>query len=60
MESERCCLCDDPTGRAGVADDSIYVTLVATLFGVEKGDPVGPLCLACYYALEQLSLIDEE
>ena len=35
---ERCCKCDEPTGRAGKGDDSIYL---------DGGE--GPFCLACYY-----------
>lgn len=34
---EHCCECDEPTGRAGPADDSIYTP-----------DGYGPLCEACY------------
>jgi hypothetical protein len=40
MSLEYCCLCDEPTGRAGRGEDSIYV---------EAGDgEIGPLCLDCY------------
>jgi len=34
---ERCIDCDEPTGRAGAGDDSIYT---------DDGD--GPLCEDCY------------
>ncbi len=34
---ERCCICDDPTGRAGGADDSLYT---------EEGE--GPFCWECF------------
>jgi len=34
MELERCCVCDQPTGKAGRADDSIYIE-------------IGPLCDEC-------------
>ena len=37
---ERCCDCDDPTGRAGRADDSLYVET--------EDDVIGPLCAECY------------
>lgn len=43
---ERCCECDDPTGRAGRGDDSIYAEVVAT------GDEIGPLCSECFNRLE--------
>ena len=36
MNIERCFICDDPTGRAGKGEDSIYL-----------GDH-GPLCEGCY------------
>lgn len=32
---EHCSVCDEPTGRAGIADDSIY------------WEGIGPLCEAC-------------
>ncbi len=35
-ETERCCHCDEPTGRAGKGDDSLYDAL---------GN--GPLCQNC-------------
>jgi len=34
---ERCCACDDPTGKAGPGDDSLYT---------DGG--VGPFCDSCY------------
>ena len=37
MEEERCCICDEPTGKAGIADDSLYG---------DKGD--GPYCENCF------------
>lgn len=42
---ERCCLCDDPTGRVGRADDSIYVD-------AGKAE-LGPLCPECYRGLAE-------
>jgi hypothetical protein len=35
---ERCCLCDDPTERAGAGEDSIYLC----------NGMAGPLCKPCY------------
>jgi len=43
LMEERCCLCGDLTGRAGVADDSIYLL---------DGD-LGPLCEDCVERLRQ-------
>ena len=37
---ERCIVCDGPTGRAGIADDSFYRDL-------PNGESHGPLCGAC-------------
>ena len=37
---EHCCICDNPTGRAGIAEDSLYV-----------GDD-GPFCESCYAEAE--------
>mgnify|MGYP001591073086 CR=1 FL=1 len=33
---ERCCVCDEPTGKAGREEDSLY------------GDDDGPYCETCY------------
>lgn len=38
MESERCCDCDTPTGRAGRADDSLFCDTCDT----------GPYCWPCW------------
>ena len=40
MKIERCAECDEPTGRAGRSDDSIYLE---GWDGVERG----PLCETC-------------
>ncbi|MDD4984369.1 MAG: hypothetical protein PHQ43_01070 [Dehalococcoidales bacterium] len=40
---ERCCLCDQPTGRAGRSEDSMYVT-------TDRAE-IGPLCADCYFDL---------
>jgi len=37
MRVERCCKCDDATGRAGKADDSLY-----------RDDGTGPYCEGCF------------
>jgi hypothetical protein len=37
-ELERCCICDDPTGRSGIGDDSIY-----------DDDGNGPYCPGCFW-----------
>lgn len=39
MKKELCCECDEPTGRAGRYDDSIYVEW--------DGKNIGPLCEDC-------------
>ena len=41
MSIERCINCDEPTGRAGEGEDSIFA-----------GD-VGPLCEDCYESIKQ-------
>jgi len=38
---ERCCRCDEPTGKAGEHEDSLFVYPM-------DGNPVGPLCDKCY------------
>ncbi len=38
LRLEMCCVCDEPTGRAGKGDDSIYCNCGA-----------GPFCLECYH-----------
>lgn len=40
MEEERCCICDEPTGRAGKQDDSLYL---------ENGQ--GPYCEKCWMSV---------
>lgn len=40
MDTERCCVCGSETGRAGQADDSIFLDL-------PDGDSLGPLCEVC-------------
>ena len=41
---ETCCVCDSDTGRAGVADDSLYIY------------DDGPFCYDCYAQLIQTQL----
>ena len=43
---ERCSHCDEPTGKAGRGDDSLYSTLPD---GVEHG----PLCESCFEMFEK-------
>lgn len=45
-EIERCRKCDEPTGRAGIHDDSIFIEY--------EGDVYGPLCESCYEAILRL------
>ena len=47
METEKCCVCDSETGRAGAAEDSLYV------------NDNGPLCEDCYVRLAPLSKMGE-
>lgn len=42
---EQCCVCDERTGRAGIADDSLY-------HDFPDGCRHGPLCVDCYNAAE--------
>ena len=46
---EYCSNCDDPTGRAGRGDDSLYVTFPD---GIEHG----PLCEECFEIFEKARL----
>lgn len=45
MEAEHCCVCDDATGHAGQADDSIFLDL-------PDGESHGPLCEECHRQAE--------
>lgn len=47
---ETCCNCREPTGRAGRADDSIFVC---------EGE-IGPLCEPCYVRLREEMIEDSE
>jgi len=44
---ERCCECDDPTGRAGRGDDSLYT---------DEGD--GPYCYDCWQGIISNARLD--
>ena len=57
---EHCIVCDEPTGNAGIKDDSIYVDLKGRFINYEKGDFIGALCMECYKALIQLGLVDDD
>lgn len=48
MQEEMCCKCDEPTGRAGKQDDSLYLE-----------DGSGPYCEACFEAAQQSVHSDE-
>lgn len=61
MEMELCIICEDPTGRAGQGDDSIYPHLIYPLWEMLElttGEEVGPLCPDCANALKQLGFTD--
>lgn len=59
MELEYCIICDEPTGRAGKMDDSIYHTLKHPFYNLKTGDELGPVCEKCNEALIQLMLVSE-
>ena len=63
---ETCCVCGEPTGRAGVGDGSIYVDLCVDWLplGPEGprfgfGETVGPLCCGCYQMAVEAEVLDE-
>jgi hypothetical protein len=41
MSLELCCMCNQPTGRAGIEEDSLF-------YYIEGKAPIGPLCEECY------------
>jgi len=53
-KEERCCECDDLTGRAGRCDDSLYAARNDTK------DEIGPLCHECFQKLLDAGTIDKE
>lgn len=57
---EYCCICTDPTGRAGRADDSIYRDLLKPYGNQSAGDEIGPLCDVCLSELVESGCVDDE
>ena len=64
---ELCCICDDPTGRAGKGEDSIYVLFTEDceiewsgffIAEYEQGQELGPLCEGCEGFLWQKEVIE--
>jgi len=51
---EYCCDCDEPTGRAGRGEDSIYAD------PVNGDDEIGPLCWECYQDLICAKIVKDE
>lgn len=51
---EYCCICGNPTGRAGRGEDSIYATRLL------DGDEIGPLCEDCYAELKEAESIETD
>lgn len=49
---EVCCKCGAATGRAGRADDSIYIEY--------NGDEIGPLCEDCYKPFQEIDDLKAE
>jgi len=68
MDIETCCVCSEPTERAGRSDDSIYAIAQQTFplspNGVDsiifEGEEVGPLCKDCYTRMENLGLLETD
>lgn len=65
---EYCCVCGEPTGRAGRGDDSIY-RIAAQHFctspngvsgNVVAGEEIGPLCPGCNETLTNLGFLEAE
>lgn len=65
---EHCCLCGDETGRAGRADDSIYLECVHAFQAtpnpdgpsIMPGEEVGPLCVSCRDRLVSFGYVKDE
>ena len=51
---EHCSICDDLTGRAGRADDSLYAERL------DGTGEVGPLCYECFQQLVEAGVIDDD
>ena len=66
---EICCICEDPTGRAGRGEDSIYCDMKENFELYDcpfkpflesmKGKELGPVCEDCYGELIDNGLIVE-
>lgn len=56
MKEELCILCDEPTGKAGACEDSIFVVLDGLPFNT--GQEVGPICETCYDKLKSKGAIN--
>lgn len=59
-KAEHCAICDNLTGNAGLADDSISIELLDSFSGYKTGDIIEPICLDCLYSLVQLGLTRDE
>ena len=57
MTKEKCTICDEETGRAGISEDSLYPELAGNYFTLKKGDIEGPLCETCYEAFVRVELV---
>lgn len=67
---ELCCLCNEPTGRAGRSEDSIYlVCLEEPVYceccvppepSIVPGQEAGPLCPGCYQRLLTMGYVFDE
>lgn len=61
-EVELCCLCDEPTGKSGKGEDSIYrILAIDWCFDGcmdEMGDEIGPLCEECNHKLEDKEVLE--
>lgn len=63
---ELCCNCDEPTGRAGAVDDSIYATAKMSFSLGEdgsgkcvwNGDECGPFCETCSRKMYENGVIE--
>lgn len=64
---EHCCLCSEPTGRAGRADDSIFVELLVdwpsenpnSYAVTPAGSKIGPLCNKCHIRMKEEGLVEQ-
>lgn len=52
MRIEYCCECEQPTGKAGRCEDSLY-----PISKIDENE-IGPLCDECYLGLAKQGLID--